>query len=65
MSAQRLDKRPKTAILETRAGLVPLRGASGKLYGYLDTQRQVIEFKRGGQERETVDIRPYLENTKT
>jgi hypothetical protein len=61
MSSQRLDKRPKAIILEARAGLVPLRGESGKLYGYFDPQRRVIEFKRGGQERETVDIKPYLE----
>lgn len=60
MTTKHLDKRTKPAILD-RNELIPLRGSSGKLYGYLDPQRRVIEFKRGGQERETVDIKPYLE----
>jgi hypothetical protein len=47
--------------------LIPLRGSSGKLYGYLDPQRRVIEIKaaRGGNGRtviETIDLAPYLDN---
>lgn len=46
--------------------LIELRGPSGKLYGMLDPRRLIIEFKaqrggRGSGERETIDLKPYLE----
>jgi hypothetical protein len=66
MTTKHLDKRTKPAILD-RNELIPLRGSSGKLYGYLDPQRRVIEIKaaRGGNGRtviETIDLAPYLDN---
>jgi hypothetical protein len=50
--------------------LIELRGRSGKLYGMLDCQSLIIEFKaqrRGSGsvvEREQVDLKPYLEAAK-
>jgi hypothetical protein len=43
-----------------RPGLIPLRGPSGRLYGYLDTRRMVIECKRKNEAREEIDISPYV-----
>lgn len=40
----------------TPPGWLPLRGPSGRLYGYYDPVGQVIEFKRGGQEREQIKL---------
>lgn len=40
--------------------LIELRGPSGRLYGLLDRQRLIIEFKKGEQV-ERIDLRPYLE----
>lgn len=37
-------------------GWLPLRGPSGRLYGYYDPQTQVIEVKRGGQETERISL---------
>lgn len=55
------------AIIQPRTGLVPLRDKSGKLYGYLDPESRIIEFKaqRGGNKTqardvETVDLKPHL-----
>ena len=48
------------------AGMVPLRGPSGRLYGYFDPKGLVIEFRnaRSGQhtsrEKETVDLKPLI-----
>lgn len=48
-------------------GLVPLRGPSGRLYGYLDPATKTIEVKtaRGGVSGqhavEHIDLKPYLE----
>jgi hypothetical protein len=49
--------------------LIELRGPSGKLYGMLDRQSLIIEFKaqrggRGLREKEQVDLKPYLEAAK-
>lgn len=41
-------------------GWLPLRGPSGRLYGYLDPQTQTIEFKRGGQATERIDLAALL-----
>ncbi len=57
MTTKRATIKPETN------GAVPLRGPSGRLYGYLDRTTLVIEFKRGGQEREQVDLKPYLEKS--
>lgn len=42
--------------------LVELRGPSGRLYGLLDRQQLIIEFKKGEQV-ERIDLRPYLKRT--
>lgn len=42
--------------------LIELRGPSGRLYGLLDRQRLIIEFKKGEQV-ERIDLRPYLKRT--
>lgn len=48
------------------AGMVPLRGPSGRLYGYFDPKGLVIEFKiqRGGRDQaeksEAVDLKPLI-----
>jgi hypothetical protein len=44
---------------------IPLRGPSGRLYGYLDARNLVIEVKRKGEPPEHIDIRPYLEAAKS
>jgi len=56
MTLRRVDT---NAILkpETR---IELRGASGRLYGYIDPLRMVLEFKRGGQEKEEIDLKKFL-----
>lgn len=62
----------ESATMKTTAqsALVELRGPSGKLYGMLDRQSLVIEFKaqrRGSGavvEKETIDLKPYLELTR-
>ena len=41
--------------------LIELRGPSGKLYGMLDRQSLIIEFKRNGERAETIDLKPYFE----
>lgn len=38
------------------ASFQELRGPSGRLYGYIDLERMVVEFKRGGQAAETIDL---------
>ncbi len=40
-------------------GFVELRGKSGRLYGYYDPHRQVIEVKRGDV-KETLHLADYL-----
>ncbi len=68
-----MQKKNSRAIIQTAArpdGKVPLRGASGRLYGYLDPRGLVIEFKaqRGGADQdqvvEQVDLKPYIEAAK-
>jgi hypothetical protein len=44
--------------------LIPLRGASGKLYGMLDVARGVIVFQRGKQRGESIDLTPYFKAAK-
>ena len=39
---------------------IPLRGPSGRLYGYLDARTMIIEFKRGGQVAERIDLKPLI-----
>lgn len=43
-----------------RPGWVPLRGPSGRLYGYLDPHTQTIELKRKGEPAERIDLRALL-----
>jgi hypothetical protein len=57
---QPVDKR---GTIQPAAPLVEVRGPSGRLYGMLDPQQQIIEFKRGKQ-KERIDLRPYLEAAK-
>lgn len=42
------------------AGWVPLRGPSGRLYGYLDPQTQTIELKRKGEQPERIELGALL-----
>jgi hypothetical protein len=42
------------------AGWLPLRGPSGRLYGYLDPQTQTIEIKRPGKQPERIAIGDLL-----
>jgi hypothetical protein len=39
-----------------RPGWVPLRGASGRLYGYYDPATQSIEVKRKGEQPERIAL---------
>lgn len=41
-------------------GWLPLRGPSGRLYGYLDPQTQTIEIKRPGKEPERIALGELL-----
>lgn len=52
----------KRAIIKpgVPAGSVPLRGPSGRLYGYLDPKSLVIEFKHGKRVAEQVDLKPLI-----
>ena len=45
---------------EPPLGWLPLRGPSGRLYGYLDPQTQTIEVKHGGQQAERIELRELL-----
>lgn len=49
-----------TTDTPTPPHLIPLRGASGKLYGMLDVARGVIVFQRGKQRGESIDLTPYF-----
>lgn len=40
-------------------GWVPLRGASGRLYGYYDPQGQIIEVKRKGEAPERISLATF------
>ncbi len=55
------DKRipPQPTVAAPPPGLVAIRGPSGRLYGMLDPQRMVIEFKTG-KEREAICLKDYL-----
>lgn len=46
---------------DERPGWLPLRGPSGRLYGYLDPQTQTIEVKHGGQQAERIELRALLQ----
>lgn len=50
------SRRPADAPL----GWLPLRGPSGRLYGYLDPQTQTIEVKHGGQQAERIQLSELL-----
>jgi hypothetical protein len=52
------DKHPRRAVAPL--GWLPLRGASGRLYGYLDPLNQIIEFKRKGEDAERIEIKDLL-----
>lgn len=52
-----LDKRGTLQPNDTRT---ELRGKSGRLYGYIDPQRMVIEVKRKGEPAEEIDLKQYL-----
>lgn len=53
------SKLPQGAAPRSTApvGWLPLRGPSGRLYGYFDPQTQTIEVKRGGQAPERIALR--------
>lgn len=57
-----MRKLDKTAIIQPTQR-VELRGSSGRLYGYIDPQRMVIEVKRKGEQPETIDLSKYLRAT--
>jgi len=42
------------------AGHKPIIGPSGRLYGYIDPTTLIVEFKRGGQETERVDLKTLI-----
>lgn len=48
------------ATLKPPPQRVELRGASGRLYGYLDPQRLVIEVKRKNEPAEEIDLKKIL-----
>jgi hypothetical protein len=52
MGAARRDSAP--------AGWLPLRGPSGRLYGYLDPQTQTIEIKRPSKAPERIELATLL-----
>jgi hypothetical protein len=41
-------------------GWLPLRGPSGRLYGYIDPQTQTLEIKRPGKEPERIELATLL-----
>jgi hypothetical protein len=45
------------------SAFVEVRGPSGRLYGRLDPQRMVIEFKHPGKPAETIDLTKYRKAT--
>ena len=55
---QQLDKR---GILKARDGYEALRGPDGRLYGYIDAKRMIIEVKRKGEPAVEIDLRRYLD----
>jgi hypothetical protein len=54
------DQRTKHPTPARPAPWLPLRGPSGRLYGYLDPQTQTIEIKRPGKESERIELRELL-----
>ena len=53
-----MQQQPKKPLTTPQPGFVELRGASGRLYGYYDPQRNIVEFKRGA-EKEVIHLRDY------
>lgn len=53
-----MQQQPKKPLTIPQPGFVELRGASGRLYGYYDPQRNIVEFKRGA-EKEVIHLRDY------
>lgn len=45
---------------DEKTGWLPLRGPSGRLYGYLNPQTQTIEIKRPGKEPERIELGTLL-----
>lgn len=45
---------------EPPLGWLPLRGPSGRLYGYVDPQTLTIEVKHGGQQAERIALAELL-----
>lgn len=39
---------------------MPVRGASGRLYGYLDPTTLTLEVKHSGKEPEQIDLKALL-----
>lgn len=59
-----MQKRATHAIIyppPARAGLIELRGPSGRLYGYFDPVTRELEVKRSGQPPERIDLKPLME----
>lgn len=50
----------RNATIQPTPARVELRGPSGRLYGYIDPRRMVIEVKRKGEQAEEIDLRQYL-----
>lgn len=55
---QQHDDTPPQLIQAVARRLVPVRGPSGKVWGMLDPQTLVIEFKHGRLE-ERIDLTQY------
>lgn len=54
------EMKPKQPTPASPPGWLPLRGPSGRLYGYLDPQTQTIEMKRKGERPERIDLTRLL-----
>lgn len=59
-----MQKQNKHAIIRSAPpeGYVPLRGASGRLYGYIDPQTLIVEFKRKNEPAEQVDLKTIIQS---
>jgi len=51
-----MPKPAKPITSQPQPGFVELRGKSGRLYGYYDPRRQIIEVKRKGEPPEMIDL---------
>jgi hypothetical protein len=55
-----LDKSGILKPVTPPAGSVPLRGPSGRLYGYFNPKTLQIEVKRKNDPSEVIDLKPFM-----